>query len=131
MGQEVVKMMIKDPVKEAVQEALAEEQLLEETSRERPQTESQSPTESQETEDEESGMLSLRRVVPILAILGIAIAVRRIGEDKLEAARPGEIMSQESQERAETGGAQSTSVPDETGTDSSTQTVGSTDDETG
>lgn len=76
IGQEAVKILIREPVREAVREALAEQQQLDE-----PHVENQ-PAESS---DDGSGMFSLSRIVLLAGLIGAVIAIRRYRSDNLDA----------------------------------------------
>ena len=98
IGQEAVKVLVKEPVREAVHEVLAEEDVLvREHSGEmnKVDVEKQSADESSESADESGGRLSAGKIIPILGVVGIAIALRRIGGDKLNTERIEAVINRE------------------------------------
>lgn len=88
MGQQAVKILIKEPVKEAVKESLSEEgltgELEDEQSAQPGQGEAtQQQDEQDETEAEESSSRIITVIVPAAALLGVALAIRRLSNGEL------------------------------------------------
>lgn len=88
MGQQAVKILVKEPVKEAVKESLSEEGLtgeLEDEQRVHPsQGEgTQSQDEPDETGAEASSSRLLTVIVPAAALLGVALAIRQLSDGEL------------------------------------------------
>lgn len=80
MGQEAMKVLFKEPIKEAVKETLAEEGLTDKVDTERTEA---TEYEIRETTDERSSR-ARNVVIPAVAALGVALAVRRLSEGELE-----------------------------------------------
>ena len=88
MGQQAVKILVKEPVKEAVKESLTEEGVTGEHEGERREQPSQREgTQPQEKPDEtgteESSSRMITVVIPAAALLGVALAIRRLSDSEL------------------------------------------------
>lgn len=75
IGQDAIKILIKEPVKEAVREALLEEQIREEAYTDQ-------PSRSQEEDSDDGGRsLPVKSMVTIIGIAGVIMLVRRMRSD--------------------------------------------------
>lgn len=109
VGQEAMKLLYKEPIKEAVKETLAEEGLVSQQTAEQTQSniaDRLTPKESSTTQtklevtdsesaDSGSSLLSPKVVIPAVALLGVALAIRRLGEGSLETEKLEEIVGKE------------------------------------
>jgi hypothetical protein len=122
IGQEFMKVMIREPVKQAVQEALAEQGVLDEEDIQ---------YKMEDESDDDGGILSLKTMVPLIASIGIALAVRRLGEGSLDWNRPSDMIGHggDQQTRATEQTTTTSSTGENVSDSSSTRTIGSTSDE--
>lgn len=93
IGQEAMKVMVKEPIKEAVKETLDEEDVIpREEARdsqsvrpERTSSETESPqSEQSQPPDSDSGLSGRKMIIPAVALVGIALALRRLSEEQLD-----------------------------------------------
>lgn len=102
MGQEAMKVLFKEPIKEAVKETLAEEQVVVKqtaVSANSEDTDQVKATLQEETEDESedsgSSLFDPKVVIPAVALLGIALAIRQMGEGSLDPEKLDGMMGQQ------------------------------------
>jgi hypothetical protein len=102
IGQEAMKVLFKEPIKEAVKETLAEEELIvkQRTLKQSDDSGYQQATLTQQADRDESddsgnSLFDPKIVIPAVALLGIALAIRQLGEGSLDTEKIDEMIGGE------------------------------------